>query len=334
MSARPVMTSAIETQVDRYLDHLTVERGLSPNTIAAYRRDLARYARFLASRDVTDPSQIDDALVRSFVASVSASTHGDDERPYRATSVARILSSVRSFHRSMLRDGVTDRDPASGVAQPKLPRPLPHPLTVDEVERLLDALDVTTPAGRRDRAILELLYGSGLRVSELTGLDVDDVDLEEGSVRVLGKGGKEREVPLGRFGREAVGAYLATARPTFVSGRDRGALFLNQRGGRLSRQSCDRMVRAAARAAVIDRHVSLHTLRHSFATHLLEGGADVRVVQELLGHASVATTQIYTLVTREYLREVYYTSHPRARRTGAEGSSAGTAHRSEEDRDG
>ena len=328
------MTSAIDTQVARYLDHLTVERGLSSNTIAAYRRDLARYSRFLASRDITEPSQIDEALVRSFLASVSASTHGDEERPYRATSVARTLSSVRSFHRSMMRDGVTDRDPASGVAQPKLPQSLPHPLTVAEVGRLLDAVDVSTPAGRRDRAILELLYGSGLRVSELTGLDVDDVDLEQGSVRVLGKGGKEREVPLGRYGREAVGAYLVTARPAFVRGRGRGALFLNQRGGRLSRQSCDRMVRAAARAAAIDRHVSLHTLRHSFATHLLEGGADVRVVQELLGHASVATTQIYTLVTREHLREVYYSSHPRARRTGTAGSTTGSARSGEEDRDG
>jgi len=329
------MTSAIDTQDARYLDHLTVERGLSPNTIAAYRRDLARYTRFLAARDVTEPSQIDEALVRSFVASVSASTHGDDERPYRATSVARTLSSVRSFHRSMLRDGVTDRDPAIGVAQPKLPRSLPHPLTVSEVQRLLDAVDRATPAGLRDRAILELLYGSGLRVSELTGLDVDDVDLEEGSVRALGKGGKEREVPLGRYGREAVGAYLVSARPAFVTGRDRGALFLNQRGGRLSRQSCDRMVRAAARAAAIDRHVSLHTLRHSFATHLLEGGADVRVVQELLGHASVATTQIYTLVTREHLREVYYASHPRARRGASpRRSSPDSDRRSEEDGDG
>ena len=329
------MTSALETQVGRYLDHLTVERGLSPNTIAAYRRDLARYARFLAARDVTDPSQIDEALVRSFVASVSASTHGEEARPYRATSVARTLSSVRSFHRSMLRDGVTDRDPAMGVSRPKLPRSLPHPLTVAEVERLLDAVDRATPAGLRDRAILELLYGSGLRVSELTGLDVDDVDLEEGSVRVLGKGGKEREVPLGRYGREAVEAYLVAARPAFVIGRDRGALFLNQRGGRLSRQSCDRMVRAAARAAGIDRHVSLHTLRHSFATHLLEGGADVRVVQELLGHASVATTQIYTLVTREHLREVYYASHPRARRAGASGRpSPGSSGQGGESRDG
>jgi integrase/recombinase XerD len=313
------MPTTLEAQVARYLDHLTVERGLSPHTVAAYRRDLARYVRFLASRDVVDPSAVDEGIVRSFLASISASTHGEDERPYRASSVARTLSSVRSFHRSLLREGVTDRDPAVGVAQPKLPRTLPHPLTVDEVERLLSSPDQATPAGRRDRAILELLYGSGLRVSELTGLDVDDVDLEAGAVRVLGKGGKEREVPLGRYGRDAVTAYLTTARPVFVTGRGRGALFLNQRGGRLSRQSCDRMLRRAAGQAGIDRPVSLHTLRHSFATHLLEGGADVRVVQELLGHASVATTQIYTLVTREHLREVYYTSHPRARRPPASG---------------
>lgn len=313
------MVSAIEIEVSRYLDHLTVERGLAANTIGAYRRDLTRYLRFLAARDVTEPAQVDEATVRSFLASLSASTYGDDERPYRATSVARTLSSVRSFHRFLVREGVTERDPASGVAQPKLPRSLPHPLTVDEVGRLLDVPDRGTSAGLRDRAILEMLYGAGLRVSELTGLDVDDVDLEEGSVRVLGKGGKEREVPLGRYGREAVAAYLTRARPAFATGVGRGALFLNQRGGRLSRQSCDRMVRAAARAAAIDRHVSLHTLRHSFATHLLEGGADVRVVQELLGHASVATTQIYTLVTREHLREVYYSSHPRARMERAGG---------------
>jgi integrase/recombinase XerD len=311
------MTTPIGNAVARYLDHLAVERGSSRHTLAAYRRDLARYERFLASRQVTDPTEVDEALVRSFLASISASTHGEDERPYRASSVARTLSSVRSFHRFLLREGLAERDPAVGVAQPKLPRSLPHPLTVDEVHRLLEAPNPSTPAGRRDRAILELLYGSGLRVSELTGLDVDDVDLEDGSVRVLGKGGKEREVPVGRYGREAIEAYLTTARPAFATGRGRGALFLNQRGGRLSRQSCDRMVRAAARSAGIERDVSSHTLRHSFATHLLEGGADVRVVQELLGHASVATTQIYTLITRDHLREVYYTSHPRARRAAA-----------------
>jgi integrase/recombinase XerD len=311
------VASPIELEVARYLDHLTVERGLSPHTVAAYRRDLGRYLRFLGSRQVTAPDLVDEADVRSFVASVSASTHGDDEKPYRATSVARALSSVRSFHRHLLREGVTERDPASGVAQPKLPRSLPHPLSVGEVERLLEIPEPATPAGARDRAILELLYGSGLRISELTGLDVDDVDLEDGSVRVLGKGGKEREVPLGRAGRTAVQDYLVRGRPALATARTRGALFLNRRGGRLSRQSCDRMIRRCAMAAGIDRPVSLHTLRHSFATHLLEGGADVRVVQELLGHASVATTQVYTLVTREHLREVYYTSHPRARRAAA-----------------
>ena len=309
----------VETCVGRYLDHLAVERGLSAHTLDAYRRDLGRYVAFLRSRGTDDPSDIDDGVVRSFLASISASTHGPDERAYRATSVARTLSSIRSFHRFLVREGVTDRDPARGVSQPKLPRTLPHPLTVDEIGRLLEAPDGATPAGQRDRAILELLYGSGLRISELTGLDVDDLDLDAGTVRVLGNGGKEREVPVGRYGRDAVETYLVRARPAFARGRGRGALFLNQRGGRLSRQSCDRMLRAAARAAGIDRAVSLHTLRHSYATHLLEGGADVRVVQELLGHASVATTQIYTLVTREHLREVYYTSHPRARRAPAGG---------------
>ena len=310
------MGEPITVEAERYLDHLTVERGLSEHTLMAYRRDLRRYLEFLAKRDITEPGQVEEATIRSFVASLSAATYGegDDERPYRASSVARTLSSVRSFHRFMVRDGVADRDPAGGVSQPKLPRSLPRPLTVEEVTRLIEAPDPATPVGIRDRAILELLYGSGLRISELVGLDVDDVDLDPGSVRVLGKGGKEREVPLGRYGREAVEAYVTRTRPDFASAKSRGALFLNQRGGRLTRQSCARLLAAHVATADIDRRVSLHTLRHSFATHLLEGGADVRVVQELLGHASVATTQIYTLVTREHLREVYYASHPRARR--------------------
>ena len=310
------MGEPITVEAERYLDHLTVERGLSEHTLMAYRRDLRRYLEFLAKRDITEPGQVEEATIRSFVASLSAATYGegDDERPYRASSVARTLSSVRSFHRFMVRDGVADRDPAGGVSQPKLPRSLPRPLTVEEVTRLIEAPDPATPVGIRDRAILELLYGAGLRISELVGLDVDDVDLDPGSVRVLGKGGKEREVPLGRYGREAVEAYVTRTRPEFASAKSRGALFLNQRGGRLTRQSCARLLAAHVATADIDRRVSLHTLRHSFATHLLEGGADVRVVQELLGHASVATTQIYTLVTREHLREVYYASHPRARR--------------------
>lgn len=308
------MADAVTTQAERYLDHLAVERGLSSNTLAAYRRDLRRYAGFLTERGVSTPREIEPSTVRSFVAALSASTHGPDGTAYRAASVARALSAVRSFHRFLLREGATDRDPAAGVARPRLPRSLPRPLPVDEVRRLLEAPDARTPAGLRDRAILELLYGSGLRISELTGLDVDDVDPEAGSVRVLGKGGKEREVPVGSFARHALDAYLTRGRPALVGATSRGVLFLNARGGRLSRQSCARLLSGYVRRAGIDRRVTLHTLRHSFATHLLEGGADVRVVQELLGHASVATTQIYTLVTTRHLRDVYERSHPRARR--------------------
>jgi integrase/recombinase XerD len=304
----------VAVEAERYLDHLAVERGLSEHTLAAYRRDLRRYAAFLTRKDIHEAGDVEEATIRSFVASLSASTHGPDDAPYRATSVARTLSAVRSFHRFLLREGVTDRDPAVGVPQPRLPRSLPRPLPVEDVRRLLEAPDEGSPIGLRDRAILELLYGSGLRISELTGLDVDDLDLEEGSVRVLGKGGKEREVPLGSFGRDSIGAYLTRGRPALASAVTRGAVFLNARGGRLSRQSCARLLGRYVRLAGIDRRVTLHTLRHSFATHLLEGGADVRVVQELLGHASVATTQIYTLVTARHLREVYEESHPRARR--------------------
>jgi integrase/recombinase XerD len=308
------LAEGLAVEAERYLDHLAVERGLSEHTLSAYRRDLRRYVAFLTRREMLEPGEVEEATVRSFVASLSASTHGPDDAPYRATSVARTLSAVRSFHRFLLREGVTDRDPAVGVPQPRLPRSLPRPLPVEDVRRLLEAPDEGSPAGLRDRAILELLYGSGLRISELTGLDVDDLDLEEGSVRVLGKGGKEREVPLGSFGRDAVGAYLTRGRPALASVATRGAVFLNARGGRLSRQSCARLLSRYVRLAGIERRVTLHTLRHSFATHLLEGGADVRVVQELLGHASVATTQIYTLVTARHLREVYEESHPRARR--------------------
>ena len=308
------LADGLAVEAERYLDHLAVERGLSEHTLSAYRRDLRRYVAFLTRRDMLEPGEVEEATVRSFVASLSASTHGPNDAPYRATSVARTLSAVRSFHRFLLREGVTDRDPAVGVPQPRLPRSLPRPLPVEDVRRLLEAPDEGSPAGLRDRAILELLYGSGLRISELTGLDVDDLDLEEGSVRVLGKGGKEREVPLGSFGRDAVGAYLTRGRPALASVATRGAVFLNARGGRLSRQSCARLLSRYVRLAGIERRVTLHTLRHSFDTHLLEGGADVRVVQELLGHASVATTQIYTLVTARHLREVYEESHPRARR--------------------
>jgi integrase/recombinase XerD len=309
-----VPPDALQRQIRRYLDHLSVERGLSANTLGAYRRDLTRYAEFLATWGITDALESTSDGVAAFVVQLSSTVHGPEARPYKASSVARTLSAVRSFHRFLAREGETDDDPTAAIVRPKVARGLPRPLAVDEAMRLLHAPSDADPAGVRDRAILELLYGSGLRISELVGLDVDDLDLEEGSVRVLGKGGKEREVPVGRFGREAIQAYLTRSRPSFATAQSRAALFLNQRGGRLTRQGCAQLLAKHVRGSGIDKHVTLHTLRHSFATHLLEGGADVRVVQELLGHASVATTQVYTLVTREHLREVYYSSHPRARR--------------------
>jgi integrase/recombinase XerD len=299
--------------VERFLDYLAVERGLSRNTLDAYRRDLGRYAAFLDERGVGDPSAAGEEDIAAFVSGLSSSEYAPG-RGYRASSVARALAAVRSFHRFLLQEGDAAGDPAEGVARPKVPRNLPRPLTEDEVAALLAAPGDDGPVALRDRAILETLYGAGLRISELVALDVDDIDLDQGSVRALGKGSRERIVPLGRFAVRAVEAYLVRGRPTLARSASRAALFLNRRGGRLTRQGCTNVIKAMARRAEISRRVTPHMLRHSFATHLLEGGADVRVVQELLGHASVATTQIYTLVTKDRLRDVYFTSHPRARR--------------------
>jgi integrase/recombinase XerD len=302
--------------VDRFLDYLSVERGLSRNTLDAYRRDLGRYESFLASRGIHDLTRAGEGDIAAFVANLSASQYAPG-KGYRPSSVARALAAVRSLHRFLVLEGEADADPAEGVARPKVPRNLPRPLTVDEVAALVAAPGDQHPVALRDRAILETLYGAGLRISELVALDVDDVDVEEGSVRAVGKGSKERVVPLGRFAVKALGAYLTRARPGLAGPRSRGALFLNRRGGRLTRQGTTNIIKEMARRAGIRKRVTPHMLRHSFATHLLEGGADVRVVQELLGHASLATTQIYTLVTQDRLRDVYFTSHPRARRERA-----------------
>jgi len=221
---------------------------------------------------------------------------------------------VRGFHRFLLREGLTAADPARGVRPPAPAKRLPKAITVEDVEALLVAAGADeTPRAVRDRALLELLYGSGARISEAVGLDVDELDLSSGTVRLMGKGSKERIVPLGSYAREAVSAYLVRSRPGLVAaGPGSPALFLNARGGRLSRQSAWTILQTVADRAGVTHDVSPHTLRHSFATHLLDGGADVRTVQELLGHASVTTTQVYTLVTVDSLREVYATSHPRA----------------------
>ncbi|PJI85422.1 site-specific tyrosine recombinase XerD [Luteimicrobium subarcticum] len=303
-----------EQALDQYLAHLTVERGLSRNTTSAYRRDLARYLRFLDARGVTGVTGVDPACVEAFLVAVRT---GDDGAVLSAASAARCLAAVRGWHAFLAAEGDTPTDPARDVRPPARPRRLPHALAVDDVARLLDAAGSGDgPGPLRDRALLELVYSSGARISEAVGLDVDDVDLTGAApaVRLFGKGRKERVVPVGSYAVAAVDAYLVRARPALAAtGRGGPAVFLNTRGDRLSRQSAWAVLRRAADTAGLGEHVSPHTLRHSFATHLLAGGADVRVVQELLGHASVTTTQLYTQVTPDALREVYLTSHPRAR---------------------
>lgn len=298
----------LDRALDTYLRHVTIERGLSEHTISAYRRDLDTYLEWLVSEGVTDTAEISAAVVGRFIADRS----GADPAP-AATSLARLQSSVRGWHRFLAREGIEPDDPSGRLRPPKAPRRLPKALTIDQVESLLGAPSAEDPLGIRDRALLELLYATGARVSEAVGLDVDD--LAHGDVlRLRGKGSKERIVPIGSFARAAVDAYLTRVRPRLaVKGRASARLFLGARGAPLSRQSAWLVIRAAAENAHITAEVSPHTLRHSFATHLLQGGADVRVVQELLGHASVATTQIYTHVSVDTLRDIYATSHPRAR---------------------
>ncbi|GAA4409554.1 site-specific tyrosine recombinase XerD [Fodinibacter luteus] len=299
--------------VDAWLTHLDVERGVSRNTLTAYRRDLARWTAHLASVGVDRPEDVREAHVSDFLAGLR---EGDEHhQPLAATSAARTLVAVRGLHRFLALEGVLDADPARTVSPPRPPSRLPKAIPVEDVERLLEAASVgDTPASLRDRALLEVLYGTGARISEAVGLDVDDVEGEDRVVRLRGKGGKDRVVPLGSYAAAALSAWLVRGRPTLAArGVGTPALFLNARGGRLSRQSAWSVLRACAERAHLEGHLSPHTLRHSFATHLLEGGADVRVVQELLGHASVTTTQVYTLVTVQRLREVYAQSHPRAR---------------------
>ncbi|MDT9592232.1 site-specific tyrosine recombinase XerD [Nocardioides zeae] len=306
-------TSPLGRAVGTYLDHLAVERGAAANTLSSYRRDLRRYAAYLATADVETLDDVTTELVTAFLVALRS---GDDEHPpLGASSAARTLVAVRGFHRFALRDGLTTRDPAASVKPPTPAKRLPKALPLADVEAILEAAGAPgTTLALRDRALLEVLYGTGARISEAVGLDVDDVDRTEGTVWLRGKGGKERVVPVGSFALAALDAYLVRGRPELVAvGGGTPALFLNARGGRLSRQSAWTVLVRAAERAGVRADVSPHTLRHSFATHLLDGGADVRVVQELLGHASVTTTQIYTLVTVDNLREAFALAHPRAR---------------------
>jgi integrase/recombinase XerD len=289
-----------------------VERGLSRNTVAAYRRDLARYTDWCVSHGIVDPDAVTSTHLADFT--VDLARGGEGHPGLSPGSVARCVVAVRGFHRFCLLEGVTASDPARAWRPPKTPRRLPKAMPYDRVVALIAAAGAAEPPmGVRDAALMEVLYGVGARISEACGLDVDDIDLEERVVLLRGKGSRERRLPLGGHAAEAVSAYLVRGRPALIT-RSTPALFINSRGSRLSRQSAWAVIAAASDRAGLTG-VSPHTLRHSFATHLLEGGADVRVVQELLGHASVTTTQIYTRVTVDTLREVYATSHPRARTT-------------------
>lgn len=311
-------STAIARTISGYLDHLLVERGLAANSISSYRRDLRRYEEFCLAKGLADPKEISAQNISDFLVQLRL---GDGDHPaLSANSSARTLIAVRGFHAFLARERLTPTDPARQVKPPAATKRLPKALSFAEIEKLLEAVGVDAKGDlsvlmMRDRALLELLYGTGARISELINLSVDDVSHlspELPILRLHGKGDKERLVPVGKPAMKALEVYLVRARPVLsTSGKGTPALFLNARGGKLSRQSAWQILQDAAERAGLAGKVSPHTMRHSFATHLLENGADVRVVQELLGHASVTTTQIYTMVTVDQLREVYATSHPR-----------------------
>ena len=312
------MTAVVlDTQLQGYLDHLTIERGVAKNTLSSYRRDLRRYSKHLSDRGIHDLAKVGEHDVSEFLVALR---RGDPEAgavALSAVSAARALIAVRGLHRFAAAEGLAELDVARAVRPPTPGRRLPKSLTIDEVLALLEGAGGDGPSDGpltlRNRALLELLYSTGSRISEAVGLDVDDIDTEARSVLLRGKGGKQRLVPIGRPAVQALDAYMVRGRSELARrGRGTPAIFLNARGGRLSRQSAWQVLQDAAERAGITAGVSPHTLRHSFATHLLDGGADVRVVQELLGHASVTTTQIYTMVTVHALREVWAGAHPRA----------------------
>lgn len=320
MNTKP---TPLDTAIDAYLHHLVIERGLADNTIAAYRRDLTRYRDYLASAGIIDPRTVTKKHVRDFAVHCAETPSGG--KPLSQRSIARVIVGVRGAHRFWLKENTTATDPAAGVQPPTPASRLPKAIPLAEVTRLLESPDTTTPVGLRDRALLEFLYSTGARISEVINVDLDDVltgrptDSDQAPslpavARLFGKGSKERVVPVGSYAARAIEDYRVRARPGLTSkGKGTPALFVNARGGRLTRQGAYLILKKHAERAKLPGEISPHTLRHSYATHLLEGGADIRVVQELLGHASVTTTQVYTKVTADTLREVFAASHPRAR---------------------
>ena len=300
MSAAAATDPELTQAIDAFLLELRVERGLSPLTVAAYGRDLAEFAHDAGRAWRNDPEPVTDFV------------NGLRRRGRRPSTQARKMAAIRSFYGFALREGIASRDVGALLDSPRAGSYLPDVLDRDEVARILDAPPADEPRGIRDGAILELLYACGLRVSELTGLDTDRVDLRNLQVRVIGKGNRERRVPMGEMARERLHRYLVGPRAAWTAARPTPAVFVSERGSRIARESVWRMVRRWTKAAGVTAHVTPHTFRHSFATHLLEGGADLRVVQTLLGHASISTTQLYTHLTGERLREVYARAHPRA----------------------
>lgn len=294
---------------DEFLGYLSVERGASPHTIDAYRRDLAAYTAFLASRGIVAPDDVTRDDVLAYISSLR-------DRDLAPSSVERKVASAKSFHKFLVREGKTENHPTASLPLPKVPKRLPDVVSIDDIDRMLAQPFPDGPAGMRDRAILEVLYGCGLRVSELTGLDLTDIDLADGFLRVFGKGSKERVVPIAGVALKTLGDYLANGRPLLRpkssrSRQDPAAVFLNQRGGRMTRQTVFTTVRMYAGRVGLEMHP--HTLRHSFATHMLAGGADLRSLQDMLGHSDISTTQVYTHVDRSHLREEYLSTHPRAK---------------------
>jgi len=296
----------MEQMVDTFLLHLKVERGLAKNTLDSYRRDLNKFIGYLHRQGIINLNDVDRRMIMSFMEDL----HNHNRA---AATISRNLAAIRSFYSFLLQENMVSSNPSAELDAPKIPKRLPNVMTVSQVARLMEQPNCTNAAGMRDKAMLELLYATGIRVSELVDLDLVDVNLEMGFLRCLGKGSKERIVPMGQKAVEAVGTYLQKGRVKLVRNSEVEAVFVNIHGGRLTRQGFWKILKKYVRQAGFEGDITPHTLRHSFATHLLENGADLRAVQEMLGHSDISTTQIYTQVTAIHLRDVYQQSHPRAK---------------------
>jgi len=296
---------------NRYVNYLEAERNASPYTVRNYTADLLDFFNFLRANGISSLKAVDRLTLRDYLAHLM-------KQDFVKASIARKLSAIRSFYRYLLQEGLMDTSPVATTSSPKLDKRLPSFLTLEEVGRLLEAPDVSTPQGQRDRALLELLYASGLRVSELVRLDLEQINLDTREIRVWGKGAKERVVLMGKPAAEALTTYISGGRPKLLGEKKSTALFINRYGGRLNERRVQRILEKYARVASIEKRVHPHMLRHTFATHLLDGGADLRVVQELLGHAALSSTQIYTHVTKSQAKKVYLSAHPMARKKDKE----------------